>query len=167
LLDEDANPEQFADLIVAAADTLTFLNKDPDLTPAIRFAAIALAEDALDVVNSGGQDPNVDEGTAYRFLEVTRAITQVDDGPELSTLAKLLRNAVLPMDGDLSGKSPLEVLIDLIADVNRLDPTKDTSVTLSAEDNQNVFVELLAFLSDPDVGLERLYQVIENRELPQ
>jgi hypothetical protein len=163
LLDEDKNPEAFTGTIIALADTLTFFDKDPDLTPAIRFAALAVAGDALDAVNNGGDDPNVDEGTAYRFLEVTRAIAKADEGAQLSTLAKLLRNAVLPMSGDLSGKSPLEVIIDLVADTNRKDPTLDS--TLSADDNLKVFKELSAFLSDPDVGLERLYAVIENREL--
>ncbi|MET0283206.1 MAG: hypothetical protein ABW352_02000 [Polyangiales bacterium] len=166
LLDEDKNPEIFNDLIVTLADTLEFFDKDPDLTPAIRFVSLALSLDALDVVNNGGETPDVDEGTAYRFLEVTRAITQVDEGPDLSTLGKLLRNAVLPMDGDLSGKSPLEVVIDLVADANRIEPDQDTSVTLTPDDNQRVYDQINQFLSDTDVGLERLYQVIENRELP-
>jgi hypothetical protein len=166
LLDDEASPEIFNDLIVTLADTLEFFDKDPDLTPAIRFVSLALSLDALDVVNNGGDTPGVDEGTAYRFLEVTRAITQVDEGPDLSTLGKLLRNAVLPMDGDLRGKSPLEVVIDLVADANRIEPDQDTTVTLTPDDNQRVYDQINQFLSDADVGLERLYQVIENRELP-
>ncbi|MEY4512724.1 MAG: hypothetical protein RLZZ450_4846, partial [Pseudomonadota bacterium] len=39
----------------------------------------------------------IKEGTAYRFLEVTRQIAKVDQGAELSTIAKLLRNTVLPI----------------------------------------------------------------------
>ncbi|MEY4514128.1 MAG: hypothetical protein RLZZ450_6250, partial [Pseudomonadota bacterium] len=97
LVDEDENPEAFTGAVVALADTLTFLNTDPDLTPAIRFAALGLAENAIDVVESGEGEPDIKEGTAYRFLEVTRQIAKVDQGAELSTIAKLLRNTVLPI----------------------------------------------------------------------
>jgi len=169
LIDEEENPEAFTGAIVALADTLTFLNKDPDLTPAIRFAALGLAQNAIDVVESGEGDPDIDEGTAYRFLEVTRQIAKVDQGAELSTIAKLLRNTVLPMDSSevpqLTGKSPLEVFIDVIAEVNRKDPTEDSTVSLSAEDDKLVFEELKQFLTSDRIGLERLYKVIENRNL--
>jgi hypothetical protein len=162
LLDEQANPGLFQDLIVAVADSLTLLDKDPNLTPAIRFVSLGLSEQALDAVNRGGDTPDVGEGAAYRFLEVTRAIAQAD---KLGTLAKVLANASLPMEGDLSGKSPLEVLIDLVADMNRLDPKQAATVTLSPDDNQRVFEQLNEFMTDSEIGLERLYQVIEHRKL--
>ncbi len=166
LLDEDANPDLFQNLLVSASDTLNFFDKDPDYTPAVRFVSLALSEGSLDAVNNGGDTPNVDEGTAYRFLEVTRSVSNVDQGPELSTLGKVLRNSVLPMTGDLDGKSPLEVVIDLVADVNRDDPTQDTVATLTPDDNARVYDQINQFLTDPGIGLERLYQVIDNRELP-
>lgn len=169
LVDEDENPEAFTGAVVALADTLTFLNKDPDLTPAIRFAALGLAQNAIDVVESGEGEPDITEGTAYRFLEVTREIAKVDEGDELSTIAKLLRNMVLPIASseqpELDGKSPLEVFIDVVAEVNREDPTEDSTVTLSAEDDKLVFEELSQFLTSEEIGLERLYKVIENRNI--
>jgi hypothetical protein len=169
LFDDKGNPEAFTGAIVALSDTLTFFNKDPDLTPAIRFAALALAEDAIDVVEGSADAPNVEEGTAYRLLETTRAISDLDKGEELSTLAKLLRNTVLPMANTerplLNGKSPLEVYIDVIAEVNRVDPEQPSDVTLSAEDDKQVFEKLNDFLSSDQVGLQRLYKVIENREI--
>ena len=171
LVDDKLNPQAFTGTIIALADTLTFLDKDPDLTPAIRFAALALAEDSIDIVEgeNPADAPNVEEGTAYRFLEVTRKIGDADDKPELSTLAKILRNAVLPMANSsrplLEGKSPLEVFIDLVAEVNRVDPTRPSEQTLDAVDDKQVFDKLRDFLSSDQVGLERLYNVIENRNL--
>ncbi|MDB4986086.1 MAG: hypothetical protein JWN04_1264 [Myxococcaceae bacterium] len=168
LFDDKANPDAFTGAVIAASDTLTFVDKDPDLTPAIRFAALLLADDAIDIVegNSDADTPNVEEGTAFRFLEVTRKIGEVDDKPALSTLAKLLRNAVLPMAGnDLAGKSPLEEFIDLVAEVDRVDPSLPSEQTLDADDDRLVFQKLKDFLSSDEVGLERLYNVIENRDI--
>ena len=170
-VDDKGNPEAFTGTIIALADTLTFLDKDPDLTPAIRFAALAIAADSIDIVEgtNPAEAPNVEEGTAYRFLEVTRKIGLVDDKPELSTLAKILRNAVLPMANGsrplLDGKSPLEVFIDLVAEIDRVDPTLPSDQTLDAVDDKQVFQKLNDFLSSDQVGLERLYNVIENRNL--
>ena len=65
----------------------------------------------------------------------------------------------------LDGKSPLEVFIDVIAEVNRKDPTEDSAVSLSADDDKLVFEELKQFLTSDKIGLERLYKVIENRNL--
>lgn len=169
LLDEDENPTAFTGAIVALSDTLTFVNTDPGLTSAIRFAALALADDALDVVDGKVDAPNIKEGTAYRFLEVTREIARVDEGAELSVLARILRNSVLPMANselpELDGKSPLEVFIDMVAEVNRSDPSEPATTTLSAEDDKLVFEELNQFLTSKEIGLERLYEVIENRNI--
>jgi hypothetical protein len=172
LLDEDTNPEAFTGAIVALADTLTFLDKDPNLTPAIRFAALGLAENAIDVVEGTAAAPDIAEGTVYRFLEATRAIANADqDASQLSAIAKLLRNAVLPLESDqlpeLSGKSPLEVFIDVVAEVNRTDPTEPSDTPLSASDDRLVFEQLHDFLSSDQIGLERLYRVIENRQIQQ
>ncbi|MDB4976773.1 MAG: hypothetical protein JWN48_5114 [Myxococcaceae bacterium] len=175
LLDDQANPEAFTGAIVALADTLTFVDKDPELTPAIRFAALALASNAIDVVEGNTAEPlNIEEGTAYRFLEVTRKITDADAKRSPTTLSKLLRNLVVPMQTSgqlvsgtsrLDGKSPLEEFIDVVAEVNRVDPTLTSDQPLDAADDKQVFELLNDFLSSQEVGLERLYQVIENRDI--
>ena len=169
LLDEEANPEAFTGALIAAADTLKLFDRDPDLTPALRFAALAIAPDALDAVEGGDAQLDVDEGTAYRFLEVTHELAKLFAEQERSPLARLLNNAVQPMSApmpaQLAGKSPLEVLIDVIAEVNRAAPEAPSTLPLDAVDNKSVFAQLSQFLSSEDRGLERLYQVIESRKL--
>jgi hypothetical protein len=52
-----------------------------------------------------------------------------------------------------------------VAEVNRKDPTEDSTVSLSAEDDKLVFEGLRQFLASEEIGLERLYKVIENRNI--
>jgi hypothetical protein len=65
----------------------------------------------------------------------------------------------------LNGRTPLEVIYDAIADVNRLDPSTPTEVPQSAEDVRKVFQQLDSFLMDPDHGLERVYETMRNRKV--
>jgi hypothetical protein len=168
LMDEQGNEAAFTDLIVLAADALELVDRDPDLTPALRFAALAIAPNALDTVSSGGT-LEVEDGAANRFLQITYELAKLYEQAPRSPLARLLKNAVetmrAPEPTELAGKTPLVSLIDVIAEVNRATPEAPRSVPLSAEDNRHVFEQLSEFLSSEDRGLERLYRVIENRKL--
>ena len=66
---------------------------------------------------------------------------------------------------DKSGQSPLEEFIDSSAEVNRKDPSESRDKPLSADDYRAVFEQLHVFLTDPDRGMERLYKVIQGRDL--
>lgn len=168
LMDEQNNEAAFTDLIVLAADTLELVDRDPDLTPALRFAALAIAPNALDTVSSGGT-LDVEDGAANRFLQVTYELAKIYEQSPRSPLARLLKNAVevmsAPEPSGLAGKTPLVSLIDVIAEVNRATPEAPRTTPLTAEDNRQVFEQLSQFLSSEDRGLERLYRVIENRKL--
>jgi hypothetical protein len=159
----DPNRDAFAGMVVAAADTLMLLDRDPDLTPLVQFAALALAPNVFDVLNGGsGGDLKVTDGAVYRGLELTRRIAELSSGPEPSTISKLLKNAVLP---NAEGESPLEILIDGAAEVNRADPRQPSDKPLLVEDYRSVFRQVMEFLTDEDRGMERLYKVIQGREL--
>jgi hypothetical protein len=165
------NPERadvFGGLVLAAADTLEMADKDRSLTPAIQFAALTLAENAfnaLDSLMAAPLTPDTEAGTAACSLEVTRKVANLFKGQTtVSPLTRLLRNAVLPNQLK-QGRSPLETIIDAVADVNRADPTQPTTMPHSAADARNVFDNLRFFLFDQDRGLERLYKVIDSRKL--
>jgi hypothetical protein len=158
----------FGGLVLAAADTLEMADKDRSLTPAIQFAALTLAENAfgaLDSLMAAPVSPDTEAGTAACSLEVTRKVANLNlNKTTVSPLTRLLRNAVLPNRQKL-GRSPIETIIDAIADVNRADPSQATTVPHNAADARNVFDNLRFFLFDQDRGLERLYNVIGSRKL--
>src|SRR6185312_12955438 len=124
LLDEEGNPEAFAGLIVAAMDTLMLVDRDPDLTPLVQFASLALAPNALEIIDQGAKEenkgvPNIDGSATMAMLELTKRITDLYPKPEgkakdETPLSRLLKNGVL---ADKSGQSPLEEFIDSSAEV--------------------------------------------------
>jgi hypothetical protein len=65
-------------------------------------------------------------------------------------------------DGDFKGQSPLEVIIDVIADVNRADPTQPYEGTLAKDDYAVVADNVFDFLMNKERGLEQFYEVIRN-----
>jgi hypothetical protein len=69
---------------------------------------------------------------------------------------------------DGNARSPAEELIDITADVNRIDVDQPTEVSLTAEEDHKVFGDVKGFLYDSDDekrSLERLYHVIQSRKL--
>ena len=73
----------------------------------------------------------------------------------------MLGKLVTPIkDGDFKGQAPLEVLIDVIAEVNREDPTEGYDGTLQQKDYASVSKNVAEFLVDPQSGLEQFYEVI-------
>lgn len=162
LMNEEENGEAFQGMLVAAADMLTLLDSDPALSPAIQFAALALAPNAFEAVDDEAA-PDVQRSVAFAGLELAKNVTERDD-KEPSTLSKLLKNSVL---SDEVARSPLEVLIDATADVNRKELTAPPEQALSAEEDRHAFQQVSEFLSDDERGLERLYQVIQGRKVEE
>jgi hypothetical protein len=170
LMNFEDDPDGFLDLLLAAADGLEFADLEPELTPVVQFAALAIAPDALELVRAGaGSAPDVLQSAAYRGLELSRKIALLDAyraRPELSPLAKLLKNALLP-GGAIDGRAPAEVIFDAIAEVNRVDPSLLPQTPLSRADARQVFEQLRQFMLDEERGLERLYRVVQGRSLDE
>lgn len=95
-------------------------------------------------------------------LELTKRITALYPGPAPTPLSRILKNAVL---SNKAGEAPLEEIIDSSAEVNRADPTDVREKPLTAEDYKEVFTQVRDFLVDGDRGMERLYKVIQGRDL--
>lgn len=161
LMDEKSHPEAFRGLLVAATDTLLLVDRDPGLTPLFQFASLALAPNALKVIQEGGA-PEVKDSATMITLELTKRITALYPGPAPTPLSRILKNAVL---SNKAGEAPLEEIIDSSAEVNRADPTDVREKPLTAEDYKEVFTQVRDFLVDGDRGMERLYKVIQGRDL--
>ena len=66
---------------------------------------------------------------------------------------------------DVPGEpTPLETILDVIGEVNRATPTDPNGVA-TADDVHAVIGQLRQFLSSDTRGLERLFDVVQSREL--
>jgi hypothetical protein len=78
-------------------------------------------------------------------------------------LDHILANLVSPIaDGGPEALSPLEIIIDSIADIHRLDPSQ--AEPLSSNDYAQIMGTVRDFLTDKNRGLEQLYDIINNRQ---
>ncbi len=73
-----------------------------------------------------------------------------------------LAHLVTPMTGSNGQRTetPLEVIVDTIADVNRAAP--GTTTKLAGTDYANMANELSEFLLDRQRGLEQFYAIVRN-----
>jgi hypothetical protein len=166
-LTDERNEDAFLGMLTAAADSLILLDRDPNLSPAIQFAALGLAPNAFKAIE--GELPNGNKSVAYAGLELTGGVVKELNKKKMpgtqTALSKLLKNLVL---GDDAQRSPLEVLLDATADVNRRDVTAAPETPLTAEEDRDVFSDVKSFLYDQDQekrSLERLYTVIQGRKV--
>ena len=155
LLSEDT--DAYVTTLVALHDLLQVLDDDDNLRPLGRVLATALAPDVLTAIESGSALGG-ESSLAEASIELLREVAAVDTD---DTLSELLARTVAPRsETDVS--TPLDVLLDVIAEVNRSEPHART--TYRAADHTVLFHEVSDFLLDPERGLERLYAVVRSRE---
>jgi len=126
------------------------LTDDAKLTPLIQAAAVAATPE------SEGEP-----GCADRAIAVLKALTD-DKYDKYHVMDHVLPNLVTPIsDGGPTALTPLEIIMDSIADIHRLDP----SVTdpLSPDDYGAIMGVVRDFMTDKQRGLEQIYSIINNR----
>jgi hypothetical protein len=98
-------------------------------------------------------------GRAYDANNVEICANELDPDAVLNVA---LAHLVTPMTGSNGQptETPLEVIIDTIADVNRAAPGAMTK--LQGTDYANMANELSEFLLDDQRGLEQFYQIVRN-----
>lgn len=156
LLDESNGTEGVGALLYGASDALGTLDDDDNVVPLVHTLAMLMALNASDVVEHGG---TVDESTASvtRFIEVLHRTGDIDTE---HVLASILGNAAgQPSTG--APITPLESLMDVIAEVNRVTP--DEGGPVDEADVLAILEAVRAFLVDEERGADRLYAVIQNR----
>ncbi|MCB9591756.1 MAG: hypothetical protein H6719_03395 [Sandaracinaceae bacterium] len=157
LVNEASDNDAFVSTLYAAADALMIFEDEANIVPLMNAMAEGLAPNVNDVV-AGSPSPLDLEGSAIRdALDLVNDIADVDDE---RTLRQILQNAVaLPDSGD--PVTPLETIIDVIAEVNRATPNEGGS--LRADDIRAVLGQTTDFMLDEDHGLERLNVVVQHR----
>ena len=166
LAQEPSAERAFDTSLLAIVDTLQVLDDDTNIVPLMHFLATAIAPNAQQALEDPSLALDVREGALEKTLELLRQIQRVSPGTadDPSTLAKLVRAMAAEHGAD--GESPLEILLDSIAEVNRVAPGNDEGRSLTAEDLRAVLHQSERFLADERHGLERLYDVLQSRQLP-
>jgi hypothetical protein len=167
LLDAASKNEALASLLASSNDLVQLLKDDQNLVPLFHVLASAVDATTKDSKGHVKQKSLVDAQMALLakisgkyFDKDGKEICKREIDPN-QVLAVALGNLVTPInDGSFKGQAPLEVIIDVIADVNRNDPTKPYEGTLDRGDYANVSANVSDFLLNKERGLEQFYEVI-------
>jgi hypothetical protein len=152
----------FAASLLASGDLLQLLDDVTAIAPLLDLTAEAVAPGVTDSVDVTGAAFKIDDGLARKMVELQAAIIDIDT-KRPSTTAKLLQGLVSEMSED-DDYTPLETLLDAIAEVERVDPTLPSDAPLDRADLKRVLESVHHFLTDEEHGIERLYAVIEHRK---
>jgi hypothetical protein len=160
---ESAQSDAQKTTLTALADIMQIFEDDANLTALLHAGADAAGPEVI------GDDGHVaDKGLFLASIDVlARILGEQHDaqgnricGKEIDpnrTLAVVLRRLVTP-PGD--GKPPpIEVLMDVVADVNRRQPERTDK--LVADDYASISSEISDFCSNKTRGLEQVYTVIK------
>jgi hypothetical protein len=156
LLESAGTGESLQGTLASMVDVLQVLADDAKVVPILRAASVA-AKLVGDPEGAGAAD------TSIRVLQ---ALTS-DEFDRYHVLSPVLANLVTPMQGEdgAPGLSPLEVYIDVIAEVNRLDPSR-ADAPLAEDDYAAVLGVVRDFLVSDTRGLEQIYAIVEKRKRP-
>ncbi|MEM9195940.1 MAG: hypothetical protein AAGF12_42630, partial [Myxococcota bacterium] len=165
LVDVASENDAFQSTLYGLADALMVVEDDDNLIPLLQGFAPAIAPN-IDAALGDGIRPDLDGGATLDLLDLLRDIEAVDDG---QTLERILENSVSVSSAADVGEAqatPLEVVIDVLAEVNRVTPNEGGS--LRDPDYRAVFGQTVDFVRDEDHGLERLHEVLQARScLPE
>ena len=167
LLDAASKNEALASILASSNDIVQVLRDDQNLVPLFHVLASAMDASKTDDKGRVTQKSLVDAQMALlarvsgRYFDKDNVeICKREIDPN-QVLAVALGNLVTPInDGDFKGQTPLEVVVDVIADVNRSDPTQKYEGTLDRADYSSVSANVVDFLVNKERGLEQFYEVI-------
>ena len=131
------------------------------MIPIGRALAAALAPNARDVVEGGTSADalDLDGSIAGDGLGLIREVQDLDDR---NTLRVILSNLVQLSDQE-DAITPLEEILDVMGELNRATPGAGGS--FQPDDYRAAMGATRDFVTDDRRGLERLYDVVQNREI--
>ncbi len=165
LTTEPAGGDTFPAMLLGTADLLQLLEDTENLGPLMAFSARALATNASEVADGKGGELQFEPAALERALTLLRSLQDIAPEGEnhKSTLASLLARLAKPHRQ--SGETPLDVILETIVAVNRAAPSGRGGGSLSRDDLRAMLQEAALFLKSERHGLERLFAIVQSREL--
>lgn len=157
--------DALASLLATADDLLQVMQDDQNLVPLYHAISPALAPAQRDtwghVTSSSLIDAQLGllSRVAGRFMDGGTEIC-ADEADPNQILPQILSRLVTPMT-DSTGRqtqTPLEVILDVIADVNRTDPSQTNK--LQPTDYGAIASQVNDFLMNKQFGLEQFYEIV-------
>ncbi len=169
LMDEASRNDALQAMLASTADATMILKDEQNLVPFIHVMSEAMAPTTKNAKGEVVEKGLIDAQSALLAKMAGRALDP--DGTEVcareidpnQVITFVLGKLVTPLpNGPQKGKSPLEVVIDTIAEINRLDPTRPAEEKLANGDYRNISENVSDFLLNKERGLEQFYEVIRN-----
>jgi hypothetical protein len=168
LVNAASSNDAVAELLATTDDLVQVLRDDANLVPVYHVMASAAATSTTDA--QGNTQRGVLDATtallsriAGRAYDANKNEICANELDPDAVLDVALAHLVTPMPGtnnQPSGETPLEVIVDAIADVNRAAP--GASAKLQGPDYANMANEMSEFFLDPTRGLEQFYAIVRN-----
>ncbi|HEY3821053.1 MAG TPA: hypothetical protein VGL81_28005 [Polyangiaceae bacterium] len=167
LVDSGSGNDALAELLASSDDLIQIMSDDANMVPFYHVMSSAMVPTTTD--SQGNLQRGVVDATtallarvagrAYDANNVEICANELDPDAVLNVA---LAHLVTPMKGSNGQptETPLEVIVDTIADVNRASPGATTK--LQGPDYANMANELSEFLLDDQRGLEQFYQIVRN-----
>ena len=176
LLEQGSGNDALHSTITSLSDMMQLLSDDKDMQP-IYNAISLVAAPADDTVPIPGCQPTQNNdcrkptpGATDRVLEALQTLTAEPNGQrnpydQYRILDRILKNLVTPMDpNNPQSMTPIEVFLDTVAEVNRVDASASVDEPLTAQDYAYVFGTVRDFLTSNTRGLEQFYEIIKHRD---
>jgi hypothetical protein len=169
LLNAASDNEALAAVLGSVADTVQVMGDDKNVVPLLHVLSEAFAPSVVDGSGHVVQKSIVDAQLSMLARLDGRAYD--DDGTEIcareldanQVMQVALGKLVTPMTDATTGQqteTPLELFMDVVADVNRADP--GSADKLQGFDYASITDEVQSFLLDPQRGMEQFYAIVRN-----
>lgn len=162
VFDASADPkaDSFRAMILVLVDVMQMMRDGQNLSPIMRAASHAFVPNAPEVI-AGTAQMSQEPTPLDKLMSFMHQAALTD---ESGTLAKLLERTVTLDPKHQNGQVvPLETLIDVLGEVNRAAPA--TGGPMDRADLKLTLDQVSDFLSSETDGMERMYQIIQNRYL--
>jgi hypothetical protein len=169
LMDEASKNDALQAMLASSTDIVQVMKDEQNIVPFLHVLSSAMAPTKKDKDGNVLEKGLVDAQSALLAKMAGRATDA--DGTEICSreidpnqvVTVVLGKLVTPIpNGPQKGKTPLEVIIDTIAEVNRLDPTRAPEEKLANGDYRNISENVSDFLLNKERGLEQFYEVVRN-----
>jgi hypothetical protein len=169
MLSEATKDDALTAVLTSAADMMQVMSNDEDVVPIYHLLAEAAGGSLRGADGKVVRQSMVDAQAAFMArlsLRVHDAAGKENCSREIDpneVMKVALKNMVTPLPGGTATEpreTPLEVFIDVISDVNRVDPAKTDP--LGTADYEHVAAQVSDFLLNKEHGLEQLYEIMRN-----
>lgn len=157
LLSEASDADALQATLASLSDIFQILQGDSEMAPIMAAISTAAApDDALD-----GKNPV--PGLGATTLKLLNALTDLEDryDPHRS-VDTVLKRIVTPVDSSGESLTPLEIFVDTIAEIGRIDSSRGEA-PLTPDDYSGIANMIIDFMTSKTRGLEQLYEIVQHR----